>query len=261
MINPELEILLEEWKRSKLPSIGKNQRRMLADVAIQLGVPVDSVAVVLVAGKKQGQQPSTRNIYLWGNYSEERIEFFRAHPLRKWNDIVRAQTFEVDVEEVQDVLHALKGKYARMVVISTTSKEVVIGNAPEVWNDPPLYNLLDKPRLVRLRDVYEEYKSKNPNDLPDRMAIHSEMDADFRSLFNLGVGISIKDVVKAEFPTRHSLLVARFSVVAGRPRYFVYDVSGERDGEVLYPDGKKLKVLLARLKMTQLQLRQPIIDT
>jgi hypothetical protein len=262
MTNSEIEKLVDEWKSSKLPSMGTNRRRMLTEMAIRLGIPADSIAVVLVTGKKQGQPAHTKNIYLWGAYSEDRLEFLKAHPLRRWNQTVKANTFAVDNDDqTLDLLDALKSKYSRIVVIRPDSYEVFVGDAPEEWTDMPLYQLLDKPQWVHLRDVCEEYKHRDPNYLPNRMAIHSEVDSDFRSIFNLGVGVNIEDVIEVEFPTRHPLLVARFSVAVGRPRYFVYDVSGQNDSQVLYPLSKKLRVLLARLKMTQLQLRHPVIGS
>ncbi len=257
-----IEKLVDEWKSSKLPSIGTNRRRMLTEMAICLGIPADSIAVVLLTGKKQRQPAHMKNIYLWGAYSEDRLEFLRAHPLRHWNQTVKANTFAVDNDDqTSDLLAALKSKYSRIVVIKPTSYEVLVGDAPEEWTDMPLYQLLDTPHRVQLKDIYEEYRHKDPNYLPNRMAIHSEVDSDFRSLFNLGVGVNIEDVMEVEFQTRHSLLVARFSIAVGRPRYFVYDISSQNGSQVLYPPEKKLRVLLARLKMTQLQLRCPVIDS
>lgn len=252
--------LVSFCRMSPQGDIGKNMRLLLHELGIRLGIPADAVSLTFLRTKKVGKPDETVALFNWGMYSAQRNEAMRQIKGRRWNQTTKCNYFVLSPGEVAGCLTSLSLLYNRMVFVDEKSYDIRAGSAPAEWAEPLAYNLLGSPVDVNLGAAFNHYSQWRINDEPIHMAIHGEIDGDYRSLFGRGLPAKPSVLDAITFQTRHQLLAFRFGVSHGKPRYMTYLTQSGAPGDFMFAGGKELDRTLAQVKSTQQRLGHPIIE-
>ncbi len=252
----EKQELLEFCAAQDLQTTGANYRLFLSEIAIRLDTDEEDMAIIMSRKVKD-----TTTLYHWGWYQEDRATTLKNHPLRKWNNTVKANTFicesQDDVDEFIAFNNNLFGK--TLLVPSSGSPEILDGQSAPVEYEGH-YDLMDDSKIVSFSQIVQAFMTMRPTDAPQKITLHSEIDSDHRSEFGGVISVADLETNDIAFQTRHPVLLFRVSLDSGRPRYMSYSVADQRPVEIGFHDSKESKRMMSELKQTQRKLQHPVFE-
>lgn len=253
----EKQELLEFCAAQDLQVTGANYRFFLSEIAIRLDTDEEDMAIIMSRKVKD-----VTTLYHWGWYQEDRAETLKNHPLRKWNNTVKANTFicesQDDVDQFIAFNNALFGK--TLLVPSSGPFDILDGQSAPVEYEGH-YDLMDDSKAVSFSQIVQAFMTMRPTDTPQKITLHSEIDSDHRSEFGGVISVADLETNDIAFQTRHPDLLFRISLDSGRPRYMSYSVADGRPIEIGFHDSKESKRMMSELKQTQRKLQHPVFET
>jgi len=159
-----------------------------------------------------------------------------------------------------EVLARLTGLFRKILIMMPDRHQVVNGAAGAEQLTPPAYELLPMAREVTLANVLDSFQGLRPDDHAERLALHGEIDDEFRSLFKDNLPVVSPETRAVRFETRHPVLLFRISVSHGKPRYALYDVDRQEVIGVSFAGNPACRRWLAQAKETMEILRHPLVE-
>jgi hypothetical protein len=255
-----LDGLVTYCRSLELIELGRNNRLILSEAARHLDVSTDAVSIALLRGKKYDDHQSPQSVWHWGVFSEDRLAQFKAMPGRKWNGTCKSNDFTIQGQSDPAFFASLGAMFAKTLVITDLSYRVETGTAKTEWIEPVIYKLLPEPVTINLQQVLDKFTRLRPQDIPQRLGLFGDTDAEFRTLFGPGLSIDTPALGGFNLQTRHPSLLFRIFVPDGQPRYMPYSVGTAKPQEILFGDSKSALEKIAVFKKTQQQLAHPIIE-
>lgn len=252
-----LEELIGYCRDLSLLQMPGEHRKLLSELGLRLDVPADALGLVRLRSEKEGG----RKAYVWAAWNQDRVAALRAVPGHRWNQTCRANTYIVE-EPISDsvVLAGLAGLFRKILMVLPDGHQVVDGVAGAEQLTAPAYELLPMAREVTLANVLDSFQGLRPDDHAERLALHGEIDDEFRSLFQDNLPVVSPETRAVRFKTRHPMLLFRISVSHGQPRYALYDVGHEEVREVSFASNRECRRWIAQAKEAMEVLRHPIVE-
>ncbi len=251
------EEIIDYCRGLPLPQMAGEHRKLLSELGRHLDVPADGLGLARLRPEKDGSWKA----YVWAAWHRERVDALRAVAGHRWNQTCRANTYAM-VEPISEseVLAGLTGLFRKILILMPDRHHVVDGDAGAEQLTPPAYELLPMAREVALANVLDSFHGLRPDDHAERLALHGEIDDEFRSLFKDNLPVVSPETRAVRFETRHPALLFRISVSHGKPRYALYDVNQEEVIGVSFADNRECRRWLAQAKETMEILRHPLVE-
>lgn len=242
-----------------LQELGSNHKLILNEFGRRFDLPHDSVCLMIVRPSSAPDLNARHDVWHWGGYSPDRVDQYRLVPERRWNKGCHCNSFIINGETDPAFFGAIVPLFTKSLIVTPNGYRVEDGGVAPTWTDRPVYGLSGEEVEINLGHVLREFLRLRPMDKPLRIAIHSEYDHEFRTLFADGLPTEINALSEINLRTRHSQLLFRLNVDGGQLRYFVYDVAAQAGISVSFGDSKKSLVLMAQFKEGQQRLACPLI--